>query len=241
MAAERVPLLFLPGALDGLEGSDSAAERLGLSRRLIRIAWRPADRFEGLIERILSAADEAGAGRFDLLGQSYGGWIAQCLALLHPGRSRRMVLSHSFALRPGDRWRFGLASALLERMPLPLIRPLLLKRVRHALAPLRKVDPALVERHLAALRRDLARPGFRETLVAQQRCMAESAALQGGVAAPVLIIESDNDPLIGAAARATLRARHPDAAVHRFADAGHISALVETDAYLATVEAFLDG
>ena len=56
----------------------------------------------------------------------------------------------------------------------------------------------------------------------------------------VLIIESDNDPLIGARARAELRARYPGAAVHRFAGAGHISAMVETDAYLAAVSAFLD-
>lgn len=236
-----MPLVFLPGALDGLEGSDAVAERLGAERALIRIAWRPDDRFDGLIARILSAADAAGAARFDLLGQSYGGWIAQCLARLHPQRVRRIVLSHSFALRPGDRWRFRLASGLLERMPLALIRPLLLKRIRRALAPLRRIDPALVDRHLATLRHEMARPDFRGTLVAQQRCMAGSLMLQGRVTAPVLIVESDTDPLVGARARAALRARYPDAAVQRFADAGHISAMVETDSYLAAVKAFLDG
>jgi len=241
-----VPLVFLPGALDGLEGSGAVAERLGAERRLIPIAYRPDDRFEGLMARILRAADEAGATRFDLLGQSYGGWIAQCLARLRPGRVRRMVLSHSFTLRPGDRWRLRLGSRMLERLPPALMRPLLLKRVRGALAPLRKADPALLERQLATLGRDIARPAFRAKLAAQQRCMAESLGLPGIAEAPgargppVLIIESDNDPLIGAGARKALRTRYPDAALHRFADAGHISAMVETDAYLAAVMAFLD-
>jgi pimeloyl-ACP methyl ester carboxylesterase len=242
----RTPLVFLPGALDGLEGADAVPQRLGADRPLVRVAYRPDDTLARLHDRILANASEAGATRFDLLGQSYGGWVAQCLARLEPERVRRMVLSHSFALRAGDGWKFRLAGTLLKRMPLPLLRPLLLARARSALAPLRKADPLLVERQLAALSREIGRATFRESLVAQQYCMRESLALAavtappGGAGPPVLIIESDNDTLIGARQREALRARHPTAAVHRFAAAGHVSAMVETEACLEVVGAFLD-
>jgi pimeloyl-ACP methyl ester carboxylesterase len=57
---------------------------------------------------------------------------------------------------------------------------------------------------------------------------------------PVLIIGSDNDPVIPASARRKLRASYPQAIVRSFPGAGHISAMAETDAYVQAVEAFLD-
>ena len=60
------------------------------------------------------------------------------------------------------------------------------------------------------------------------------------VEARVMIIESRNDPLIGKRARDALRDCHPRALMMRFANAGHVSAIVETDTYVAAVEAFLE-
>jgi len=240
--AGGTPLVFLPGALGELEGSDEVARRFGASRELLSIAYRPDDRLEPLLDRIAAATD---APRFDLLGQSYGGWIAQCAARRFPERVRRIVLSHSFILRPQDAWRLRLASRLLRHMPIGLTRPLLLKRIGKALEPLRRLDPERVERQLSPLAGLLAEPAMRAKLVGQQRCMLDS--LEPPFAKlpnvrpdlPVLIIESDNDPLLGAAVRKALRHRYSRAQVQRFPGTGHISAMVETDAYAAAVENFL--
>lgn len=237
-----IPLVLLPGALGSLEGSDAVGDRLGADRRVVLIDYRAADRFAPLLARILAAAD---APRFDLLGQSYGGWIAQCLAARHPEKVRRLVLSHSFALRPGDAWRFRLGSRLLAGFPKPLLRSLLLARAGKALAPVHALDPQLFERQLARLRAQLDSGLLLDILQAQQICMRES--LEGQTAAldlpgglPILIIESDNDPLLRASARRALRRRFPDALVHSFTSAGHVSALVEAERYARLVNAFLD-
>jgi pimeloyl-ACP methyl ester carboxylesterase len=236
-------LLFLPGALDRLEGSDAAARRLGESRRLIHIRYRPDDTFDALLTRILAVADESGAGPLDLLGQSYGGWIGQCLARLHPLRVRRLVLSHSFVLTPGQAWRLRLGSRILRGLPLPVMRPLLLARVRRALAPLARTDPERVEQQIAQVALELQNPDFRAKLGAQQGCMAESLkrplpAMRSDM--PILILESDDDPLVPRRARQALRQTYPGPQVHRFPAAGHISALAETSIYAETVQAFLD-
>ncbi len=247
MARAETPLVFLPGALDTIEGLDRVTECLAADRPVIRIAYDADDTLPRLLDRILEQASEVGAGRFDLLGQSYGGWIAQCIAQLHPARVRRMVLSHSFVLHPGDGWRLALGSTFLRRMPVRLLRPLLLKRVGSVLAPLREMDASLAERQLTALADAIGRADFRAKLVAQQRCMRQSLSLPAVTAAPdpagpsVLIIESENDPLIRARQRLALNARYSRAETFRFSKAGHISALVETDAYLRAVKAFLDG
>lgn len=237
-----VPLVLLPGALGSLEGSEAAANGLGARRPVVVIDYRAGDRFEPLLARILAAA---GAPRFDLLGQSYGGWIAQCLAARHPECVRRLVLSHSFALEPRHGWRFRLGHRLLARFPMALLKPLLLARVRGALAPVRARDPGLFDRQLAALRRGVDSGALLGVLSAQQTCLAESLeGPQAGLAPtadlPVLIVESANDPLLPARARSALKARFPDAAVHCFERAGHVSALVEPERFTALVNAFLD-
>jgi 3-oxoadipate enol-lactonase len=237
-----IPLVLLPGALGFLEGSDAVGDRLGEDRRVVAIEYAAADRFEPLLARILAAA---AAPRFDLLGMSYGGWIAQCVAARHPESVRRLVLAHSFALEPRHAWRFRLGQRLLAGFPKGLLRPLLLARVRRALAPVRARDPALFGRQLAALRRELESGRLFDILLAQQICMAESldspaAAPAPPAGLPVLIVDSDDDPLLPASERKGLRDKFPNAAAHCFVGAGHVSALVETERFAALVNGFLD-
>jgi len=238
------PLILLPGALGAFEGSDAAAQLLRRHRPVIEIAYHEEEGLEALLARIEAAADEAGAGPVDLLGQSYGGWIAQCFARLRPERVRRLVLSHSFCLAPGGAWRFRLARALLRSLPETLITKLLRKRIKLALRPIAQTRPDLHRRQLAAIEPLLASRSFRAGLSAQQQCMWQSlqpaATKLPPVEAPVMIVESKNDPLIGKRARAALRACHPRALLLRFPNAGHVSAIIETETYVVAVEAFLD-
>ena len=236
------PLIVLPGALGGLEGSAIGSERLAENRPVATLDYRPEDDFESLMARIDEAAVRLGGERFDLLGQSYGGWIAQCAAARWPARVRRMVLSHSFALEPAEARYFAWGELILRTMPAAVLAPLLLKRIRRALDPVRLAFPELYARQVAGLRQAARSPRYLATLAAQQRCLRESLATPTDKRTrdlPVLIIESANDPLIGAAARARLRRRFPAAQVHCFPLAGHVSAVVEPDAYAALIEGFL--
>lgn len=204
--------------------------------------YRPEDDFESLMARIDQTALQLGGERFDLLGQSYGGWIAQCAAARWPARVRRMVLSHSFALSRSHARYFRWGERIMRVIPPSILAPLLLRRIRRALEPVRLALPELYRRQDAALASAVRSPRYLATLAAQQRCLRESLAMTGGGRGgdlPVLIIESANDPLIGAAARARLRSRFPAARVHCFPRAGHVSAVVEPDAYTALVEEFL--
>lgn len=236
------PLLVLPGALGGLEGSAIGAGRLAQGRQVAALGYGPEDDFEALMGRVREAADRFGGEQFDLLGQSYGGWIAQCAAARWPARVRRLVLSHSFALEPGEAAYFAFGERILRTAPAALLAPLIRWRVRRALGPVRQALPELYRRQDAAVAQMARSPRFLATLAAQQRCLRESLATSdaGRVSGlPVLIIESANDPLIRPAARARLRRRFPAAQVHRFERAGHVSAVVEADTYADLVDGFL--
>jgi len=246
MADERpVALIVLPGALGALEGADWGARLGGGGRRVLIVPYGGGDRLDALVARVAALADAEGAGRFDLLGQSYGGWIAQCVARAHPKRVRRLVLSHSFALEPRHAWRFRLGRRMLKLLPRAPAAALLTKRAARALAPVAAKDAALHARLLAALAARVREPDFWDGLAAQQRCLQQSleppfSALPPAAAAlPVLIVEGGNDPLLGARDRAALRARFPQAQLLRFASAGHVSSLAEPEAFAAAVGAFL--
>jgi pimeloyl-ACP methyl ester carboxylesterase len=81
--------------------------------------------------------------------------------------------------------------------------------------------------------------------MAQQACMLDSlsleiAAVPSPPGLPMLIIDSDNDPILRASARAALRSEYPGANTHEFRGAGHVSAVVATDEYADVVRRFLD-
>jgi pimeloyl-ACP methyl ester carboxylesterase len=197
-----------------------------------------------LLARIETVARAGDRAPVDLLGQSYGGWIAQCFARRQPERVRRLILSHSFTLAPKDGWKFRLATRLLPRLPAFLVRRLLGMRIRMALRPVAAARRELYERQLAALDQLVRSDSFVASLAAQQLCMAQSlepafAALPP-VSAPVMIVESADDPMLPEMARADLRGLHDGARILRFESAGHVSAMVETDRYVAAIEAFLD-
>jgi 2-hydroxy-6-oxonona-2,4-dienedioate hydrolase len=55
---------------------------------------------DDMAERVLSALDELGLGRFDLIGTSLRGLVAAKLALAVPERLGRLVLVGSLGLQP---------------------------------------------------------------------------------------------------------------------------------------------
>jgi pimeloyl-ACP methyl ester carboxylesterase len=234
------PLLILPGALGVADGGGEASALLSQGRRVVTFAYGAERTAEALLGRATAAA---GAERFDLLGFSIGGWFAQVLAARRPERVGKVVLAHSFLLEPGQGWRFTAASTLWPLVPAALFRAGGMKRARLALAPLRERDGDGYAAALRELEQKLAAPSTRAVLRAQQEATRDSLraplALRDDIA--LLIVESDNDALVGTTARAALRSRYPKAQRVTIAGAGHAAALVEPEAFAGAVDAFLRG
>jgi pimeloyl-ACP methyl ester carboxylesterase len=83
---------------------------------------RPERGLELQVEAVLALADRLGHRRLDLLGLSYGGFVAAWIAALHPGRVRRLVLSNS----PGAVMRRADHDDALARLGVPSMEALLL-------------------------------------------------------------------------------------------------------------------
>lgn len=237
--------MLLPGAL--LEPPPELVGRLGGShRRVIALTYPDATRMTDLVDAIAARLAAGGLRRADVLGSSYGGWVAQCLVRRHPDLVRHLILVHTFALRPSDAWRFRLGVALWRVIPGPLFRWLLTLRARRMLRPVREALPAEYGRVTALLSGAIRSPATTIALLRQNECMLESCSSfavapddLAGRDGKVLIIESDDDPAIRAGERAHLRAMYPGAEVRTFHETGHVTAFAAPEAFAGAVNAFL--
>ena len=239
-------LVLLPGSL--LAPSETVLQRLGAARRVIALTYSGASRMTDLTDAIANQLAAAGIERAAVLGSSYGGWVAQCLARRHPDLVRRLILVHTFALQPDTAWRLRLASKIWDAFPGPLLRGLMMARVRRLVRPLRDASPDEHRRVLASVRELSHAPETVAALVCQNACMLDSVTsfpmAPGDLArldGRILIIESDDDPAIRAPEREHLRSLYPGAKVRTFQGTGHITALVKPDEFVSAVNEFLVG
>jgi pimeloyl-ACP methyl ester carboxylesterase len=237
-------LVLLPGSL--LEPSEELLRRLGAFRRVIVVSYSDATRMSDLTDAIAGQMAAAGIQRAAVLGSSYGGWVAQCLARRHPALVQRLILVHTFALRPDAAWRFRLALKIWKALPGALLRRLMMARVRRMLRPLLGKSPDEHQRALTHVRELIHAPGTVASLLRQNTCMLDSVTSfpiapsdLGRLDGKILIIESDDDPAIRAPERAHLRAMYPGAEVRTFQGTGHVTALVQPDEFVSAVEGFL--
>lgn len=93
-----------------------AVDRIGEAGRSLR-GDRPVRTTDDLLDWLDGVLDGLGAGRADLCGHSYGGWIALAYALRTPRRIRRLTLLDPTQCFAGYR-----AGYLLRALPV-LIRP----------------------------------------------------------------------------------------------------------------------
>jgi len=238
------PLVILPGAL--LDASPALVARLGASRRIHSVRYPAATTMTSLVDEIAAQLAAAGIAHADILGASYGGWVAQCLVRRHPPLVRHLILVHTFALRATDARRFRLGLALWRVMPVAILRKLGVLRVRRLIRPVQQTSPAEHARLEAELLAEIDSPAAIERLHRQNECMLESCT--AFAVAPedlarhdgrVLIVESDDDPAIRARDRAHLRAMYPQAEVRTFHGTGHVTSRAAPEEFAATVESFL--
>ena len=238
------PLVILPGAL--LDASPALVARFGAARRVHSVRYSTATTMTALVDEIAAQLAAAGITHADVLGSSYGGWVAQCLVRRHPGLVRHLILVHTFALRATDARRFRLGLALWRVMPVAIMRKLGVIRVRRLLRPVQQAAPEEHARLEADLLAEIDSPAAFERLHRQNECMLESCTAftvgPGDLAAydgRVLIVESDDDPAIRPRDRAHLRAMYPQAQVRTFHGTGHVTARAAPEAFAETVESFL--
>jgi proline iminopeptidase len=189
-------------------------------------------------------AERLGLGPVVVIGHSYGGFIAQELALRHPGRVAALVLVGTGPGGPG-----GSDPPDEDQGPPPPAEFLA------AVASAPPTDAAFAAGFRPLLRLYLHRRDPAEVGRVFERTVYDAAALTrsmqvlagwsaadrlGAVRAPTLVLVGAYDRIISPAQARRIARRVPGAELVEFADSGHYPWLEEPDRFAAVVGGWLD-
>lgn len=247
---DKPVLVLLPGGMGTGEGFFMHFLHLRQRFTVITISYASATTFQQVTDAVLAILDKEDIDCFHMLGQSFGGLVAQQLLHLIPHRVQQVILSHTSSYaKTADP---AISKNRIKRLKkLRLIMPLIPKQL------LAKLTAKVVDRHLDQLDENeklfwceyfITEIQKRSTsyLRAMYACMINYCqhirhpVWEGtSLANRMLIIESAEDRSISKEERRMLLDNYPSATVHSFPEGGHLSLLVNREQYLAIVENFL--
>ncbi|NOY57102.1 MAG: alpha/beta hydrolase [Actinobacteria bacterium] len=203
--------------------------------RVVSVTYPDVATLAGLRRGLLAILDAEGIDRFGVVGTSLGGYLAQYLVAHDADRIDRAVFANTFPpndiIAAENVWTAAIASYLPERLVMGVFR----KRVASGAVPAAGGSP-LVRAYLYEQSRGLM---SKAQFQARYRCVIDRfEPVEPPM--PVLIIESDNDPLISRELREMLRRTYPKAETHTFHKTGHFTYLNEPVAYTRVLAEFLE-
>ena len=235
-------VVLLPGG--GGAGEDMFTLMAGLETdfRVLAIGCPLAiTRTQDVMDGLAAILDHEGVAQACLLGQSLGGAFAECFMLRYPERTASLVLANIA--------HFGKLRAAFIRGVLPLIprlpRWLARRRMRSTFNRLLKGHPekefwaSLLCAEIDQLGADGMSNRLRCLRDAMDGFPASRADLRGWNG-PVLLLESDNETGFTKRERLALRRLYPNAEVHVFQGAGHLSFITQPREFEAAVRRFLN-
>jgi poly(3-hydroxyoctanoate) depolymerase len=174
----------------------------------------------GLARQAAHLLDALGLPDADVVGVSFGGGVAQELALRNPHRVRRLVLASTacgLGGVPGNPLALGLLAT-----PLRYYSPRFLQATaRWMYGTVSTPDSTLMQQHVSARR---SRPPTLWGYASQLYAAAGWTSLPWlhRISMPTLVLAGGKDPIVPSVNARILAARIPDATVHIEPDAGHL-------------------
>lgn len=223
-------LIMLPGAQGTSETFYRQILAWGFKHDVISINYPAGKNAAAQAAFLLRLIKFLGVEKFDILGTSYGAYLAQWIALASPTSVSRLVLGNGFFdPRP--------AQTLEKLQHLESSTPEAIKE--EVIARLEKSPESELRSAMLYLIGQKQSPqAVRDRMLAVQRADVVPAMAFPG--SRMLLIDCDNDPLISPEMREAMRQRYPDAQHSTIAGGGHYPYISATDAYNRVVAAFLD-
>ena len=242
----REAMLLFHGAVGGAETMRALAEGFADEFRTISPTIADVSTLDEVCDAASAILDREHVARAHVFGGSFGGLVAQAFLRRRPAQVETLTLLSTGAPDRKTGARTARMTKVVRLLPFPLTRALLkMEMSRHLNTP---APPEAAER-VAESRRRLEdyfdRRLTKRTLLSRVELsldfnLRESYAPADLDAWPgrVLIVESDNDPMIPPAERRRLRDTYPRAMVCAFPGAGHMITLLQPEALTSLVKAF---
>lgn len=235
-------LLLLPGSLVP-DLFFVPIEELERDCRVIVPAYAAVATMAELVAGVAAILDAEGVERVDVIGSSFGGYLAQCFVRAHPARVERLILAET-GVRHFVSWApsIWLLARLMKVLPSRTVR-FLMRRLWFTLF----TPPASQRTFWRELMREILTTQLgKANFVSETELLADfsahchfSSADLAAWPGKILILESERDEAYSPANRARMRAVYPQAQVHTIRNATHSAIATHTEEYIGTMREFL--
>jgi len=239
-------LLLLNGGLRIAESAFKYIHLFEQTYRLIVPTYPPLSDIDELTDGIATILDHESVNQPFILGQSYGGMVAQALVQRHPARVRKMVLSSTGPLLATTAQKRILAFSLvvIPRLPQGWVMRIWRKSLSSVLSP-----PPAEQRFWNAYLQELSTYHLTKADVLShfrsgEDTLKKYAFDQPGIipwSGNVLIIAGEGDPVSTREDREKMASFYPNSYIHVIQGAGHSVAFQEPRLYLQAVNGFFQG
>lgn len=241
-------LLMFHGAVGGAETMQWLADALAHEYRTIAPTIAGVRTLEEVCDAASAILDREHVGRAVVFGGSFGGLVAQAFLKRRWRQVEHLVLLSTGAPSPAVGAKNARAVKFMRLIPFPLMRALMkLEMGKHLQAPASSPDDAeRVNLFKQRLNDYLDHKLTKQTFLSRIELsidfnLRETYGPDDYADWPgrVLLVESNDDPMIPAAERARLKAAYPRALVCTFEGAGHMIPLLRQEELVGVVRAFL--
>ncbi|MBO0937673.1 alpha/beta hydrolase [Fibrella sp. HMF5335] len=230
-------ILFLHGMTGSYDFWWQQMMAFGGEYRVVSVTYPAVDNLSDLGKGIVAILDKEQISKTTVVGSSLGGYLTQYMVATYPQRIEKAVLGNTFpqndVYEEQNQGRVTLATWLPEWTVMGALRQNLEQ----------KVLPASENNPLAAAQ--LLENGYgrmsKAQFLARYYCVIDKFKPIDNqqLSVPLLILESDNDPLILPELRTKLKAQYPMARVYTFHQKGHFPYLNDPVAYNTVLREFL--
>jgi 3-oxoadipate enol-lactonase len=240
-------LLLFHGAVGGAETMSWLASAFEDEYRTIAPTVADVTTLDEVCDAASAILDREHVARAVVFGGSFGGLVAQAFFRRRRAQVQDLVLLSTGAPSPAVGARTARVTRLMRLLPFPLMRAMMrLEISRHLDAPVPPEQAARVAEFRQRLEHYFKHTLTKRTLLAR---VALSVDFNCNESYPpstdsdwpgrVLIVESDDDPMLPPGERHRLRETYPRALVCTFTGAGHMIPLLRLEELVGVVKAFI--
>jgi maspardin len=229
-------ILFLHGMTGSYDIWWQQIDALKNDYRIVSVTYPPVNSLEEMGRGIGAIMDQEKVEQFNLVGTSLGGYLAQYLVARYPNLIRHAVFANTFPPNKIIAEKNKTMGLTLPLLPEWLVINFFRRSFKNSIYPTSGED----EFTLAFLNELSSIHMNKSQMVGRFRCILEPfmAPNVQSLGIPVLIIESDNDPLIEPALREALKTTYSEAGVYTFRNAGHFPYLNQAKEYTDVLKTF---
>jgi pimeloyl-ACP methyl ester carboxylesterase len=229
-------ILFLHGMTGSYDIWWNQIDALSKDYRIISVTYPAVNSLEEMDKGISTIIDYEKIDQVNLVGTSLGGYFAQYLVTHHSAHIMHAVFANTFPPNKLIAQKNGFIGAILPYLPEWVVMNVLRGSFANSIYPTSGND----ELTLAFLNEIGYGRMSKAQVVGRYRSVVEpfTAPDIQKLGVPVLIIESDNDPLVELALRDALKSTYPSASVYTFHAAGHFPYLNHASEYTDLLKKF---